>query len=86
MAAAWFKGVQHRICLVYNDTVNKLCHKCFTNSNSIVSALCLVQEETVKTGFCHERVHKQQVWLLRNRGSCRRDTGSDTESVRDIEF
>ena len=24
MAAAWFKGVQCRICLDYNDTVNKL--------------------------------------------------------------
>ena len=28
--------------------------------------LCLVQEETVKTGFCHESVRKQEVWLLRN--------------------
>ena len=31
MAAAWFKGVQRRICLDYNDTINKLFHKCFTN-------------------------------------------------------
>ena len=23
MAAAWFKGVHHHICLDYNDTVNK---------------------------------------------------------------
>ena len=34
MAAAWFKGVQRRICLDYNDTVN-LFQKCFTNSTSI---------------------------------------------------
>ena len=32
MAAAWFKGVQRRICSGYNDTVNKLFHKSFTNS------------------------------------------------------
>ena len=25
-------------------------------------ALCLVQEETVKTGFCHESVRKQEVF------------------------
>ena len=36
MAAAWFNGVQLCICLDYNDTVNKLFHKCFTNSASIV--------------------------------------------------
>ena len=37
MAAAWFKGVQRRICLDYNNTVNKLFHKCFTNSTSIAN-------------------------------------------------
>ena len=37
MAAAWFKGVQHRICLDCNDTVNNLFHKCFTNSASIAN-------------------------------------------------
>ena len=36
MAAAWFSGVQLSICLDCNDTVNKLFHKCFTNSASIV--------------------------------------------------
>ena len=36
MAAAWFKVVRRRICLDYNDTDNKLFHKCFTNSASIV--------------------------------------------------
>ena len=36
MAAAWFKGVRCQICLDCNDTVNKLFHKCFTNSTSIV--------------------------------------------------
>ena len=41
MAAAWFKGVQRRICLDYNDTVNKLFHKCFMNSVSIVSIVYL---------------------------------------------
>ena len=35
MAAAWFKGVRRRICLDYNDTVNKLFHKCFTNSAAL---------------------------------------------------
>ena len=25
-------------------------------------ALCLVQEETIKTGFCHESVRKQEVF------------------------
>ena len=37
MAAVWFKGVQRRICLGYNDTVNKWFNKCFTNSASIVN-------------------------------------------------
>ena len=36
MAAAWFKGVPRQICLDCNDTVNKLFHKCFTHSTSIV--------------------------------------------------
>ena len=36
VAAAWFNGVQHRIYLDY-DTVNKLFHKCFTNSASIIN-------------------------------------------------
>ena len=36
MAAAWFKGVWSQICLDYNDTVNRLLHKCFINSASIV--------------------------------------------------
>ena len=40
----------------------------------------------VKMGFCHESVRKQQVWLLRNRGSCGRDAGSDTDSNRDSDF
>ena len=40
----------------------------------------------VKTGFCHESVRKQQVWLLRNRRSCVRDAGGDTDSDRDGEF
>ena len=39
-----------------------------------------------KNGICHESVHKQQVWLLRNRESCVRDTGSGTDSDRDDEF
>ena len=46
--------------------------------------VCFVQEETVKIGFCHKSVRKQQVWLLRNRGSCVRDAGSDTDSDRDL--
>ena len=37
VAAAWFKGVQRRICLDYNDTVNNLFQKCFTNSASIAN-------------------------------------------------
>ena len=37
MAAAWFKGVQRCICLDYNDTVNVLFQKCFTNSTSIAN-------------------------------------------------
>ena len=37
MAAAWFKGVQGHICLDYNDTVDKVFHKCFTNSASFVN-------------------------------------------------
>ena len=37
MAAAWFKGVQHRICLDCIDTANKLLHKCFPNSASTVN-------------------------------------------------
>ena len=37
MAAAWFNGVQRRICLDYNDTVNKLFRKCFTDSASIAN-------------------------------------------------
>ena len=37
MVAAWFKDVQIRICLDYNDTVNKLFHKLFANSASIVN-------------------------------------------------
>ena len=37
MAAAWFKGVKRWICLDYNDTVNKLFHKVFTDSASIVN-------------------------------------------------
>ena len=36
MAAVWFKSVQRQICLDYNDIVNKLFHKCFTNSASTV--------------------------------------------------
>ena len=35
MAAACFKGVQLRICLDCNDTVNKLFHKCLTNSRAL---------------------------------------------------
>ena len=37
MAAAWFKGVQRRIYLDYDDTVNKWFQKCFTNSASIAN-------------------------------------------------
>ena len=37
MAAAWFEGVQCRICLDYNYTVNKWFHKWFTNSASTVN-------------------------------------------------
>ena len=37
MTAAWFKGVQCHICLDYNDTINKLFQRCFTNSASIVN-------------------------------------------------
>ena len=48
----------------------------------VTFALCLVQEETVQTDFCHESVRKQQVWLMRNRGSCVRDADGDTESDR----
>ena len=48
-------------------------------------ALCLVQEEMVKMGFV-AKVSKQQVWLLRSRGSCVRDAGGDTDSDRDGEF
>ena len=54
--------------------------------NNVTFALCLLQEETVKTGFCHESVLKQQVWLLRNRRSCVRDASGDTDSDRDSEF
>ena len=32
MAAAWFKGVRLCICLDRNDTIKKLFHKSFTNS------------------------------------------------------
>ena len=35
MAAACFNGVRFRICLDCNDTVNKLFHKCFTNSRAL---------------------------------------------------
>ena len=35
MAAAWFKGVQLRIFLDCNDTVNKLFHKSFTNLQAL---------------------------------------------------
>ena len=35
--AAWLKGLQRRICLNYNDTVNKWFHKCFMNSASIAN-------------------------------------------------
>ena len=35
MAASWFEGVR-RICLNYNDTVNKF-HQCFKNSASVVN-------------------------------------------------
>ena len=37
MAAVRFKGLQRRICLDYNDTINKLFQKCFTNSASIAN-------------------------------------------------
>ena len=36
MAAVWFKGVPRWIYLDYKGTVNKLFHKCFTNSASTV--------------------------------------------------
>ena len=39
-----------------------------------------------KTGFCHESVHKQHVWFLRNRESCVRDAGDDIDSERDGKF
>ena len=51
MAAAWFKGVQCRICLDYNDTVNKWFHKWFTNSISIV------RHSHVRTRANHCRAH-----------------------------
>ena len=51
MAAAWFKGVQRHICLDYNDTINKLFHKCFTNSASIVN------HSQVHTRANHCRAH-----------------------------
>ena len=65
MAAAWFKGVQ-QICLDYNDTIHKLFHKCVT------FVLCLVQEEMVKTGFCHKSVQAASL-VVEQRGSCGRD-------------
>ena len=46
------------------------CVACFSANIAVMFALCLVQEETVKMGFCHKSVRKQQVWLLRNWGSC----------------
>ena len=39
MAAGWIKGVQCRICLDCNDTVNKLFHKCFTIPEQITADL-----------------------------------------------
>ena len=34
-----------------------------------------------KNRLCHESFRKQQVLLLRNRGSCGRDAGGDTETA-----
>ena len=51
MAAAWFRGVQ---CLDYNDTFNKLFHKCFTNSASIVDHS---HHSHVRTRANHCRAH-----------------------------
>ena len=50
MAAVWFKGVQRLICLDV-DTVNKLFHKVFTDSASIVN------HSQVRTRANHYRAH-----------------------------
>ena len=56
MAAAWFKGVQRRICLDYNDTVNKLFHKWFTSSTSIAKHS---HHSHMRTRDNHCRAHPQ---------------------------
>ena len=56
MAAAWFKGVQHRICLDCNDTVNNLFHKCFTNSASIANHSHHSHLRT-RTNHCRTQTH-----------------------------
>ena len=40
---------------------NNFLHTFFRNI-AITFAMCLVQEEMVKTGFCHESVRKQEVF------------------------
>ena len=34
---------------------------------AVTFALCLVQEETVKTGFCHKSVRKQEMFASKKR-------------------
>ena len=54
VCVCWFKDVQRRICLDCNDTVNKLFHKCFTNSASIAHRS---HHSHVRTRVNHCRVH-----------------------------
>ena len=56
MAAAWFKGVQRRICLDYNDTVNNLFQKCFTNAASIANRSHHSHVRT-RANHCRARLH-----------------------------
>ena len=58
MAAVWFKGVQHRICLDYTDTsmINKLFHKCFSNSASIAKcSIVMCAPEPITAHHSHVR-------------------------------
>ena len=66
MAAAWFEGVQCRICLDYNYTVNELFHEGFTNSTSIVNYSHYSHHTHVHIRVSHCRAHPPR-HTLRNK-------------------
>ena len=66
MAAVWFKGVQHQICLDYNDTVNELLYKYFTNSASIVNRNH--QSQSLQSSLPQHTLRKKQFYTCSGAG------------------